>query len=142
MCYWGEALAYGPNINAPMDADANARAVGARRLRQRLGAKVTPAERALTEALAKRYSADPKATGPRSTPPMPTRCWTSPGATPPDDDIALLAAEAAMDTSPWDYWQPDKQSRSRASREAVRLVEGGATPAIPTIRRPRNSTST
>ena len=27
MCLWGEALAHGPNINAPMDPEANARAV-------------------------------------------------------------------------------------------------------------------
>ena len=42
---------------------------------------------------------------------------------PAHDDIALLAAEAAMDTLPWDYWEPDKQSAKPRLGEAIRLVE-------------------
>jgi hypothetical protein len=42
---------------------------------------------------------------------------------PAHDDISLLAAEAAMDTLPWDYWEPDKQSAKPRLGEAIRLVE-------------------
>ncbi|HEX8842116.1 MAG TPA: tetratricopeptide repeat protein, partial [Sphingomicrobium sp.] len=43
-------------------------------------------------------------------------------AYPDNDDIAVLAAEAAMDTRPWDYWTPDKQPHPRIA-DAVKLVE-------------------
>jgi tetratricopeptide (TPR) repeat protein len=43
-------------------------------------------------------------------------------AHPDKDDVALVAAEAAMDTRPWDYWTADKQANPRIG-EAVRLVE-------------------
>lgn len=43
---------------------------------------------------------------------------------PEDDDIAVLAAEAAMDTTPWNYWEADKRTSIGRSGEAVRLVEG------------------
>ncbi|HEY0629120.1 MAG TPA: hypothetical protein VGD23_07305, partial [Sphingomicrobium sp.] len=61
MCFWGEALAHGPNINAPITPDANKLALAAVAKSQELSVNVTPAERALIMALAKRYSADPNA---------------------------------------------------------------------------------
>ena len=108
MCWWGEALAHGPNINAPMDAERE-RSRGRRPPATRNGwrAKATPAERALADAMVKRYSLDPRPTVPRSTPHMRTRCWPLPRRIPRNDDIALLAAEAAMDTLPWNYWEAD-----------------------------------
>jgi tetratricopeptide (TPR) repeat protein len=42
---------------------------------------------------------------------------------PADDDVAVLAAEAVMDTSPWNYWEPDRKTPVGRSGEAVRLVE-------------------
>lgn len=56
MCWWGEALANGPNINAGMD-DANNRAALAAldRAKAALGS-VSPEERALIEAQLLRYS--------------------------------------------------------------------------------------
>jgi tetratricopeptide (TPR) repeat protein len=43
-------------------------------------------------------------------------------AHPGNDNMALLAAEAAMDTKPWNYWQADKSPQPRLG-EAVQLVE-------------------
>jgi len=74
MCWWGESLAYGPNINAPLTPDANTLALKAIAQAQALSAKVTPPERALIMALTKRYSADPNATRPIWTAPSPMRC--------------------------------------------------------------------
>ena len=61
MCFWGEAFAHGPNINAPMDPAVNARAVGLTTYANWLARKATPAEQAVIEATMKRYSPDPKA---------------------------------------------------------------------------------
>jgi tetratricopeptide (TPR) repeat protein len=44
-------------------------------------------------------------------------------AHPANDEIALLAAEAAMDTRPWDYWLPDGSTPQPRLGEAIRLVE-------------------
>ena len=62
MCFWGEALVLGPNINAPMMPEANA--AGARRAGQGDGAEgAAGAQRSGADrrAARKRYSADPKA---------------------------------------------------------------------------------
>ena len=61
MCWWGEAFAHGPNINAPMDPATNARAVGVALYANWLARGATPVERALTAAMVKRYSPDPTA---------------------------------------------------------------------------------
>ena len=66
MCFWGEALVLGPNINMLMPEDAVAPAYAAARKAQALAASsaktpVTAHERALIDALATRYAPDPKA---------------------------------------------------------------------------------
>src|SRR5215207_8235353 len=48
MCFWGEAFAQGPNINAPMDPAVNARTVGLARYAAWLARKGTPEEQAVT----------------------------------------------------------------------------------------------
>ena len=122
MCWWGEAFAHGPNINAPMDAATNARAVGAARYADWLARNATPAERALTAAMVKRYSPDPAADRPALDATFADAMLAAAAAHPAHDDIALLAAEAAMNTKPWDYWTTDKKPNQRIDR-AVQLVE-------------------
>ena len=125
-----------------MDPATKARAVGLARYANWLARKGTPAEQALTAAMLKRYSSDARApTTPRSTPPMPMRCSPPPRRFPANDDVALLAAEAAMDTRPWDYWTGRQDSRSRGSARRCGWSRR-VWRAIPTIRRPRISTST
>lgn len=123
MCFWAEALAHGPNINAPLTPDANALALKALARAQELSAKVTPPERALIMALTKRYSADPNAKRADLDGAYADAILSVARYYPQHDDIALLAAEAAMDTLPWDYWEPDKQSAKPRLGEAIRLVE-------------------
>jgi tetratricopeptide (TPR) repeat protein len=122
MCWWGEAFAHGPNINAPMDAATNARAVGTAVYADWLARKATPAERALTAAMVKRYSLDPKADRATLDATFADAMLAAAAAHPAHDDIALLAAEAAMNTKPWDYWSADKKPNKRIG-EAVHLVE-------------------
>ncbi|MFL6830199.1 MAG: hypothetical protein ACJ8D5_06220, partial [Sphingomicrobium sp.] len=122
MCFWGEALAHGPNINAPMDPATNARAVGLAHYAKWLARKGTPAEQALTSAMLKRYSPDPGADRAALDAGYADAMLAAAAALPRNDDVALLAAEAAMDTRPWDYWTADKQPNPRIG-EAVKLVE-------------------
>ena len=122
MCWWGEAFAHGPNINAPMNALTNPRAAGAAVYADWLARNATPAERALTAAMLKRYSLDPKADRALLDAGFADAMLAVAAAHPAHDDIAVLAAESAMNTRPWDYWTADKKPNQRIG-EAVRLVE-------------------
>ena len=122
MCWFGEALAHGPNINAPMDADANTRAFEAAARANQLAANATPVERAMIAAMAKRYVLDPAADRAALDADYADQMLQVARSSPAHDDVAVLAAEAAMDTRPWDYWEADGQSKARIG-EAVRLVE-------------------
>jgi tetratricopeptide (TPR) repeat protein len=122
MCWWGEAFAHGPNINAPMDASTNARAYGAARYAEWLVRDGTPVERALTAAMVNRYSAEPVADRAALDAAFADAMLAAAAAHPEHDDVAVIAAEAAMNTRPWDYWSADKQPNQRIG-EAVRLVE-------------------
>ena len=123
MCWWGEALAHGPNINAPITPDANRLALETIARAQALSGNVTPPERALILALAKRYSDRPDAVRATLDGTYADAMLTVARYYPAHDDIALLAAEAAMDTLPWDYWEPDKLSAKPRLGEAIALVE-------------------
>src|SRR4029077_13149991 len=61
MCWWGVAVALGPNINLPMPPDAVAPAVAAVQMARALEPHASPEETAWIEALAARYSSDPNA---------------------------------------------------------------------------------
>src|SRR5690606_32810920 len=56
MCFWGEALVLGPNINAPMEPSAVPQAVAAVEKALALDDQMTGKERALIQALATRYA--------------------------------------------------------------------------------------
>jgi tetratricopeptide (TPR) repeat protein len=104
MCFWGEALVLGPNINAPMDPAANAPALAALERAAGLAGGASAKEAALIAGLQKRYSADAKADRAAL-----DKAWAEAlgdiAARFPDDlDVTTLHAEAMMDTQPWDYW--------------------------------------
>src|SRR5258705_9262902 len=61
MAYWGIALALGPNINLDVDPEREKAAYEAVQKARALAARAPENERAYIEALAKRYSIDPKA---------------------------------------------------------------------------------
>lgn len=123
LCWWGEAAALGPNINAPMDDRDRAAALAALDRAMALRTLTTPQEQALIEALAQRYSADPAADRAALDAAYADAMLAVARSFPDHDDVAVLAAEAAMDTTPWNYWQADKLTPVGRSGEAVRLVE-------------------
>jgi len=130
MCFWGEALATGPNINVTSNGKAimapaeraSARAAIDQALALMDG--VTPKERDWIRALDRRY--DGQADTPRD--PL-DRAWADALADmasryPDDTTVASVYAEALMNTMPWDYWGPDGEAKPDtqaviASLEAV-----------------------
>ncbi|HSE60024.1 MAG TPA: hypothetical protein VLA99_15095, partial [Nitrospiraceae bacterium] len=126
MPHWGIALALGPNINMPMDREAEKRAYEAiHQARSRAGG-ASAKERAYIEALALRYSVDPN--GKRETLDRAyAEAMGKVAAQYRDDaDAATLYAEAMMDLQPWDYWTPEGQPKGRAN-EIVSTLERALT---------------
>ena len=107
MCFWGEALAYGPHVNAPMDSAAGVGAWAALERAVALAPKAPAAEQAYIRALQARYAAKP----PADRAPLDSayaKAMARVVAEYPDDmDAATLYAEALMDLRPWAYWQKD-----------------------------------
>jgi len=134
MCFWGEALATGPNINvtnngkaimAPAER-ASARAAIDQALALMDG--LTPKEQDWIRALDQRY--DGQADTPRD--PL-DRAWADALADmaeryPDDTTVASVYAEALMNTMPWNYWGPDGEAKPDtqaviASLEAVMAAD-------------------
>ena len=102
MCWWGIALASGPNINAGMSDSAAVMALSAIAEAVRLSDRVTPLERELILALRARY-AEKK-----------SRVWLDSAYArsmaemaqqyPDDPDVLTLYGAALMNLSPWNYW--------------------------------------
>src|SRR5215472_5591312 len=123
MCFWGEALVLGPNINLPMQEDAVGPAFGAVQRALALSTNANPRERALIVALATRYTQEPKA----DRAPLDAAYAAAMGKLaadfPDDNEIALLYAEAVMDLSPWNYWQPGGHEPNPQSVPIVPTLE-------------------
>jgi tetratricopeptide (TPR) repeat protein len=107
MAHWGVALSLGPNINAPMNREAELRAGEA--MQQALSRKkfASEKERALIDALAKRYSMDEKAARAALDRAYANAMRALRQRYPKDVDIATLFAEALMNLRPWNYWTKD-----------------------------------
>jgi len=104
MCWWGEALAYGPNINLPMDTPSAESAYAA--IRQALARRSgeSPLEQALLDALAVRYTADTPEDRAHLDQAYADAMANVVSMYPGNHDSAVLYAEALMDLNPWDYW--------------------------------------
>jgi tetratricopeptide (TPR) repeat protein len=123
MCFWGEALVLGPNINLPMQEDAVAPAYTAAQKAKALAPNTSPRERALINALAARYGTDPKANRAPFDAAYASEMAKAASQFPEDDEIATLYAEAVMDLSPWDYWKPGGREPNPQSAPIVPTLE-------------------
>lgn len=122
MCYWGQALSLGPNINAPMEtADAAIVATAVQKAKA-YSANVTPLEKGFIAAINERYIENP----PENRAPLDAAytkaMQTLHGQFPTDPDVAALCAEAIMDEHPWEYWKKDG-SPEKWTPEIVTLLE-------------------
>jgi tetratricopeptide (TPR) repeat protein len=124
MCYWGEALVLGPNINLPMQPEAVGPALAAVTEAKRLSGNATEKEQALIWALEQRYSADPEVDRSVLNASYADAMAEVARHYPDDHEIAVLAAEAMMDTQPWDYWEADQKTPKGRTAEIIKILEG------------------
>ncbi len=115
MCYWGEALALGPNINVTsngkvvMSDEDRITAHAAIQKALALNDGVSLQENDYIDALAVRYNGDPSTDRESLDLAYVDTMRNLHHKYPDDDDAAALFAESMMNTMPWDYWlDPDK----------------------------------
>ena len=128
MCFWGEALALGPNINVTSNGSvimADQERLAAYVAIQKavsLKNKVSEKERDFIDALATRYNGDTASPrGPLDLAYAEAMRELS-NKYPEDDDAASLFAESLMNTMPWDYWI-DADSPKPLTVEAIEILE-------------------
>ena len=110
-CYWGVALTLGPNYNMPVMPGPRAK-VGwdALAKAQQYARRASPVERALIDAVARRYlGAQPL--DPANSAPLITAYAAAmkdvAARFPADLDVQTLYAEALMNANPWKLWNAD-----------------------------------
>ena len=109
MCHWGVAYALGPNINLPMDAKTEPRALEASRQAVRLKGTVTAGERALIEAMAARYGEPAGASRAERDAAYADAMRKVAKQFPADADAQVLFADAMMNLRPWNQWTREGQ---------------------------------
>ncbi len=123
MCWWGEALAFGPNINLPMDSASGVAAYRAVQRAAGLASNAGERERRLIEALAVRYELVPPADRSYLDSAYSSAVTELKTRYPDDPEIAVLFAESLMDLQPWDYWTEEKVLKP-SMEVAVAALEG------------------
>lgn len=107
MPWWGVALAVGPNYNMDVDMEREKEAYDAIQKARSLAASAPENERAYVEALAKRYSNDPKADLKALAVDYKNAMRELAARYPDDPDAGTLFAESMMDLHPWQLWTLD-----------------------------------
>jgi hypothetical protein len=123
MPYWGIAFAVGPHINMDGDMDVDGKA-GYEAIQKALAMSRNAPENELAylEAIAKRFSNDPKA-DPRHLARDYARAMAELAKRYPDDlDAATLYGESLMVLSRWKWWTPDGKP-AEGTAEAVSALE-------------------
>jgi pimeloyl-ACP methyl ester carboxylesterase len=104
MCWWGIAYALGPNINLPMDAAIEPRALAAARRAVSLARGVKAAERGLIRALALRYGEPAGASRAARDSAYAIAMGRVAIEHPDDADAQVLFADAMLNLRPWNQW--------------------------------------
>jgi tetratricopeptide (TPR) repeat protein len=122
MAYWGSALALGSNYNANADPASEKAAYEAVQKALSLVSKVSENERDYIEALAKRYSINPKADLKQLAVDYKNAMGEIVKRYPDDLDAATLYAESAMNLRPWELWNANGQP-AEGTEEIVAVLE-------------------
>jgi tetratricopeptide (TPR) repeat protein len=128
MAYWGQALALAPNINdSAIGPDREKQGYHAIREALKRESQASEKGRALISAMLTRFaSAPPDGDRKSLNTPYATAMKVVWSRFPDDPDIAVLYADAVMNTRPWDYWtregkpQPGLADARAALEQAIR----------------------
>lgn len=110
MAWWGVALTLGTNYNLPTSPERARVAYQSVQRARSLAAGAAPRERALIDALSRRYAQNPPAddAGKKALERAYADAMRDVFRSFPDDtDIATLFAESMMNLRPWDLWTKD-----------------------------------
>lgn len=122
MCYWGVAVALGPNINKPMADEDVPVAWEAVQQARRLAPKASQREQAYIKALESRYTSQPVKDRKKLDLAYANAMREVMKSYPDDLDAASLFAEAMMDTMPWDYYMEDRRPKA-VTEEVIKALE-------------------
>jgi hypothetical protein len=122
IAYWGIAWATGPNYNLDVDPAREQAAYEAIQKARSLASKASENERAYIEAMAKRYSNDPKADLRKLAVDYKNAMREVAQRYPDDLDAATLYAESMMNLHPWQLWTPDGKP-GEDTKEIVAVLE-------------------
>src|SRR5437016_5061924 len=122
MAWWGVALTLGPNYNLPVDPEREKAGYEAVQRALALQENASEPEKGYINALAVRYSNDPKADLPVLDVAYKEAMGKLAARYPDDLDAATLYAESAMNLHPWHLWTPDGKPND-GTEEIVSTLE-------------------
>lgn len=126
-CFWGVALTLGPNYNMPMMNSARARVGWEAVQKARADAPhARPIERALIDAVAKRYSGAAQVDPSNSSPLLSAYASAMRAVAARyrnDLDVQTMYAEALMNKAPWRLWNGDG-TPAAGTTEIVNILRG------------------
>jgi tetratricopeptide (TPR) repeat protein len=122
MAWWGVAYALGPNINLDVDPERELAAYDATQRALALSKNAPANERDYIEALAKRYTNDPKADLKKLAVDYKNAMGALSKKYSNDLDAATLYAESMMDLRPWQLWSADGKPAA-GTEETVAVLE-------------------
>lgn len=123
MCFWGEGLAFGSNINAPFVPARGAAGLIAAREAEALVSSTSEREAALISALATRYRENEAGEVSEDAKTYADRMDVVSRRHGDDKLILALAAEANMNTQPWDYWQAGARIPKGRTARTLELLD-------------------
>jgi len=122
MAYWGLALAFGPNLNDWNPQDRERLAAAAIRKAQSKIDKISQVEKDLIYALATRYDGYVHENRDSLNQAYAAAMIKLASKYQDDAEVQTLAADAIMNSMPWDYWQKDGSPRP-ATAQAQNILE-------------------
>src|SRR5215471_565953 len=122
MAWWGIALTLGPNYNLPVDPERERAGYDAVQRAIALKEGASEPERAYLDALAVRYSNDPKADLHALDHAYKDAMAKLAARYPDDLDAATLCAESMMNLNPWKLWTADGKP-AEGTEEIVATLE-------------------
>jgi tetratricopeptide (TPR) repeat protein len=122
MAWWGVSLTLGPNYNLPVDPEREKAGYDAAQRAVALKPNASESERAYIDAVAVRYSNDPKADLHQLDVTYKDAMSKLAARYPDDLDAVTLYAESAMNLNPWHLWTTDGKP-AESTEEIVRVLE-------------------